>query len=139
MRINANMNGVHLMTDVIRKYAIEKLQKKDFNCAKEYTLSMFSGKYKIVIIYHLSHDGQMRFSQIQQLLDNATHKVLSQQLNELVEDGLVTRHETLVKNRKAVFYALTTTGESLMPIIELMFTWGTERLATLNVDYEPKI
>ena len=139
MRINANMNGVHLMTDVIRKYAIEKLQKKDFNCAKEYTLSMFSGKYKIVIIYHLSHDGQMRFSQIQQLLDNATHKVLSQQLNELVEDGLVTRHETLVKNRKAVFYALTSTGESLMPIIELMFTWGTERLATLDVDYEPKI
>lgn len=139
MRINANMNGVHLMTDVIRKYAIEKIQKKDFNCAKEYTLSMFSGKYKIVIIYHLSHDGQMRFSQIQQLLDNATHKVLSQQLNELVEDGLVTRHETLVKNRKAVFYALTTTGESLMPIIELMFTWGTERLATLDVDYEPKI
>ena len=139
MRINANMNGVHLMTDVIRKYAIEKLQKKDFNCAKEYTLSMFSGKYKIVIIYHLSHDGQMRFSQIQQLLDNATHKVLSQQLNELVEDGLVTRHETLIKNRKAVFYALTSTGESLMPIIELMFTWGTERLATLDVDYEPKI
>lgn len=139
MRINANMNGVHLMTDVIRKYAIEKIQKKDFNCAKEYTLSMFSGKYKIVIIYHLSHDGQMRFSQIQQLLDNATHKVLSQQLNELVEDGLVTRHETLIKNRKAVFYDLTTTGESLMPIIELMFTWGTERLATLDVDYEPKI
>lgn len=139
MRITANMNGVHLMTDVIRKYAIEKIQKKDFNCAKEYTLSMFSGKYKIVIIYHLSHDGQMRFSQIQQLLDNATHKVLSQQLNELVEDGLVTRHETLVKNRKAVFYALTSTGESLMPIIELMFTWGTERLATLDVDYEPKI
>lgn len=139
MRINANMNGVHLMTDVIRKYAIEKIQKKDFNCAKEYTLSMFSGKYKIVIIYHLSHDGQMRFSQIQQLLDNATHKVLSQQLNELIEDGLVTRHETLVKNRKAVFYALTSTGESLMPIIKLMFTWGTERLATLDVDYEPKI
>ena len=139
MRINANMNGVHLMTDVIRKYAIEKIQKKDFNCAKEYTLSMFSGKYKIVIIYHLSHDGQMRFSQIQQLLDNATHKVLSQQLNELVEDGLVTRHETLIKNRKAVFYALTSTGESLMPIIELMFTCGTERLATLDVDYEPKI
>lgn len=139
MRINTNMNGVHLMTDVIRKYAIEKIQKKDFNCAKEYTLSMFSGKYKIVIIYHLSHDGQMRFSQIQQLLDNATHKVLSQQLNELVEDGLVTRHETLVKNRKAVFYALTSTGESLMPIIEMMFTWGTERLETLDVDYEPKI
>lgn len=139
VRMKSNTNGENFMTDIIRKYAINKIQKKDFNCAKEYTLSMFSGKYKIVIIYHLSYDGQMRFSQIQQLLDNATHKVLSQQLNELVEDGLVTRHETLIKNRKAVFYSLTSTGESLMPIIELMFTWGTNRLATLNVDYEPKI
>ncbi|WP_274600448.1 winged helix-turn-helix transcriptional regulator [Weissella cibaria] len=100
---------------------------------------MFSGKYKIVIIYHFSRDGKMRFSQIQQLLDNATHKVLSQQLNELVEDGLVTHHETLIKNRKAVFYSLISNGENLMTIIELMFKWGTNRLATLNVDYEPKI
>lgn len=100
------------MTDIVRKYAIEKIQKKDFSCAKEYTLSMFSGKYKIVIIYHLSHDGTMRFGEIQNLLDHATHKVLSQQLNELVEDGLVSRQEDLVKNRKAVFYSLTSTGQS---------------------------
>ncbi|MFC6178314.1 winged helix-turn-helix transcriptional regulator [Weissella sagaensis] len=127
------------MTDIVRKYAIEKVQKKDFSCAKEYTLSMFSGKYKIVIIYHLSHDGTMRFGEIQKLLDHATHKVLSQQLNELVEDGLVSRQEDLVNNRKAVFYSLTSTGQSLMPIIEMMFSWEKERLATLDVDYTPKI
>ena len=126
------------MTDIVRKYAIEKIQKKDFSCAKEYTLSMFSGKYKIVIIYHLSHDT-MRFGEIQKLLDHATHKVLSQQLNELVEDGLVSRQEDLVNNRKAVFYSLTAIGQSLMPIIEMMFSWGKDRLAMLDVDYTPKI
>jgi DNA-binding HxlR family transcriptional regulator len=81
----------------------------------------------------------MRFGEIQKLLDHATHKVLSQQLNELVEDGLVSRQEDLVNNRKAVFYSLTSTGQSLMPIIEMMFSWGKERLATLDVDYTPKI
>ncbi|MGR8838562.1 helix-turn-helix transcriptional regulator [Leuconostoc falkenbergense] len=123
------------MTDTIRKYALDKIQRKDFNCAKEYTLSMFSGKYKIVILYQLHYDGKMRFGEIQKSLDNATHKVLSQQLKELGEDGLIDRQEILVNNRKAVFYSLTTTGHSLMPIIEMMFSWGTKRLEDLQIDY----
>lgn len=126
------------MTDIIRKYALEKVQKKDFDCAKEYTLSMFSGKYKIVIIYHLFHDGTMRFNQIQRILDNATHKVLAQQLKELSIDGLVKRYESEIKNRKAVFYSLTEVGNSLMPIIELMFNWGTNRLKELEIKYKNK-
>lgn len=121
------------MTDALRKYTQEKIQKKDFDCAKEYTLSMFSGKYKIVILYHLFHDGTMRFSQIQRLLDDATHKMLAQQLKELAADGLITRREEIANNRKATYYSLTATGESLMPIIEDMFTWGTKRLETLEL------
>ncbi|GJM47964.1 winged helix-turn-helix transcriptional regulator [Weissella soli] len=123
------------MTDTIRKYALDKIQQKDFNCAKEYTLSMFSGKYKIVILYQLHYDGKMRFGEIKKSLDNATHKVLSQQLKELGEDGLIDRQEGLINNRKAVFYSLTATGHSLMPIIEMMFSWGTQRLENLQIDY----
>ncbi|WP_424571462.1 winged helix-turn-helix transcriptional regulator [Weissella soli] len=58
------------MTDTIRKYALDKIQQKDFNCAKEYTLSMFSGKYKIVILYQLHYDGKMRFGEIKKSLGN---------------------------------------------------------------------
>ncbi|WP_404975317.1 helix-turn-helix transcriptional regulator [Weissella paramesenteroides] len=123
------------MTDTVRKYALDKIQQKDFNYAKEYTLSMFSGKYKIVILYQLHYDGKMRFGEIQKSLDHATHKVLSQQLKELSEDGLIDRQEGLVNNRKAVFYSLTMTGRSLMPIIEMMFSWGTKRLESLQIDY----
>ncbi|WP_318766415.1 winged helix-turn-helix transcriptional regulator [Lactiplantibacillus carotarum] len=92
------------MTDSARQYAQDKLNKKDFDCAKEYTLAMFSGKYKIVILYHLFHDGTMRFNQIQRLLKDATHKMLTQQLKEMCADGLVMRSEQMVDNRKAVFY-----------------------------------
>lgn len=122
------------MTDAARKYAQEKLAKKDYSCAKEYTLSMFSGKYKIVIIYHLFHDGTLRFSQIQKILDDATHKMLAQQLKEMIDDGIVSRREDLQNNRKAVYYSLTPLGESLMPIVESMFSWGKERLADLDLE-----
>ncbi|GAX06601.1 MarR family transcriptional regulator [Secundilactobacillus pentosiphilus] len=127
------------MTDTLRRYTQEKIRKKDFDCAKEYTLSMFSGKYKIVMIYHLFHDGTMRFNQIQRLLDDATHKMLAQQLKELVADGLVIRREETIHNRKAVYYSLTETGESLMPIIEAMFSWGTGRLEELQLENNFKL
>ncbi|KRM87107.1 transcriptional regulator [Lacticaseibacillus thailandensis DSM 22698 = JCM 13996] len=113
------------------------MQQRDYDCAKEYTLSLFSGKYKIVIIYHLFHDGTLRFSQLQRLLDGATHKVLTQQLQELRADGVITRREERINNRKAVYYSLTLIGASLMPIVEAMFSWGSARLAALQLA-EPK-
>ncbi|WDF83222.1 helix-turn-helix domain-containing protein [Lacticaseibacillus pabuli] len=121
------------MTDTAREYAQEKIAKKDFSCAKEYTLSMFSGKYKIVILYHLGHNGTMRFSQIQRLLDHASHKMLTQQLKEMADDNLVDRREETINNGKAVYYSLTDTGESLIPIVDDMFSWGKNRLASLEV------
>ncbi|WP_054750311.1 winged helix-turn-helix transcriptional regulator [Lacticaseibacillus thailandensis] len=125
------------MSDPLRAYAQAKLQQRDYDCAKEYTLSLFSGKYKIVIIYHLFHDGTLRFSQLQRLLDGATHKVLTQQLQELRADGVITRREERINNRKAVYYSLTLIGASLMPIVEAMFSWGSARLAALQLA-EPK-
>lgn len=121
------------MTDAVRKYAQEKIMNKDYNCAKEYTLSMFSGKHKIVILYHLIHDGELRFNGIQKLLDNPSHKVLSSQLTELIEDGLVSKREEIKNNRRATFYCITETGSSLTQIIDLMFNWGVKRLEELKL------
>ncbi len=124
------------MTDSIREYTLAKLQQKDFDCAKEYTLAMFSGKYKLLIICNLYHNGAMRFNELQRLSDHATHKMLAQQLKEMLNDGLVSRHEQLINNRKAVFYQLTDTGKSLMPIIDAMCQWGEKRLQELQVNPE---
>ena len=124
------------MTDTIREYTLKKLRQKDFDCAKEYTLAMFSGKYKLLIICSLYHNGAMRFNELQQLSEHATHKMMTQQLKEMIKDGLISRHEQLISHRKAVFYQLTNTGESLMPIIDAMCQWGEKRLQDLKLDIE---
>ncbi|GAY78802.1 MULTISPECIES: winged helix-turn-helix transcriptional regulator [Sporolactobacillus] len=119
------------MTDVVRKDVQKKLLSGDYGCAKELTLSMFSGKWKIVILYHLGKDGIYRFGELKKLLPHASNKVLTQQLRELEEDELITR--TLYPEVPVrVDYEITALGQTLLPIIDLMFEWGTNRLKQLK-------
>lgn len=105
-----------------------KIEDKQFNCEKELTLSVISGKWKVVIIYHLGVDGALRFSAIRRLFPKITHKVLANQLRELEEDGVVRRqvhHEVIPVQ---VEYSLTPLGETLLPIILMMYEWGKKRM-----------
>ncbi len=123
------------MTDVIRKEVKKRLENGDYSCAKELTLSMFSGKWKIVILFHLGTDGAYRFNQLMKLLPKVTHKVLTNQLREMEEDQLITR--TVIPGpRRQVSYAITDIGRSLMPIIEQMYQWGEKRIQSLHL--QPK-
>lgn len=121
------------MTDLVRNEVQEKLINGVFNCPKEFTLSMFSGKWKINIIYHLGKEGAYYFSEIERLLPAASHKELSEKLKELAADGLVKRTE--VKDQRIkVSYSLTPLGESLLPIVNAMYDWGTKRLREVKLD-----
>ena len=62
-----------------------------YNCPVEATISQIGGKYKAIILYHLIEDEVLRFSQLQKYLSKATPKMLSQQLRELENDGLIKR------------------------------------------------
>lgn len=118
------------MTDLVRKNVLRKLVNSDYNCQKEFTLAMFSGKWKINIIYHLGHEGSYYFYELQRLLPHASHKEISEKLKELTEDGLVNRKPEIGPRIK-VAYSLTPLGESLLPIIDDMYDWGEKRLQTL--------
>ncbi len=107
-----------------------KLSKN--GCAKEFTLAMFSGKWKTVILCNLHYHGPYRFNELMRLLPKVSHKVLTSQLRELVEDQLITRH-TGAGSQPQVYYALTALGQSLMPIIDAMCTWGEHRIQQLAV------
>lgn len=120
------------MTDVVRKDVKQRLENGDFSCAKELTLSMFSGKWKIVILFHLGTDGPYRFNQLMRLLPKASHKVLTNQLREMEEDQLISRTVSS-DSQVQVFYAITDLGETLMPIINQMYAWGTDRIKQLQV------
>ncbi|RUS42630.1 helix-turn-helix domain-containing protein [Cohnella sp. AR92] len=112
----------------LRQEIRTKIENKEFNCEKELTLSIISGKWKVVIIYHLGVEGPHRFNAIQKLFPRISHKVLTNQLRELEEDGIVHRrvyHEVVPIQ---VEYSLTPLGESLLPIILMMYEWGKQRM-----------
>lgn len=98
-------------------------QDKTFNCEKELTLSMFSGKWKMRILWHLGKDGTKRFGELKGLIPGITQRMLVTQLRELEEDRLVHREVYPVVPPK-VEYSLTEQGESLLPILEKMNEWG---------------
>ncbi|MCS0787457.1 helix-turn-helix transcriptional regulator [Cytobacillus firmus] len=107
----------------------KKIENREFNCEKELTLSLISGKWKITIIYYLGTDGTLRFSEIKRLFPKITHKVLTTQIRELEEDGIVHR-KVFPEVPPRVEYSLTELGQSLMPVILMMYDWGKENIKT---------
>ncbi|MTV82717.1 winged helix-turn-helix transcriptional regulator [Secundilactobacillus folii] len=120
------------MTDLVRKEVLQKLSDGAFNCPKELTLSMFSGKWKINMLYHMGKEGAYYFNEFQKLLPAASHKELAEKLKEMAADGLVSRHEE-TNGRLRVAYSLTPLRKTLLPIVNAMYDWGVNRLAELQV------
>ena len=111
------------MSDNLRKEIKEKIKNGEFNCAKELTLSIISGKWKVVILWHLGHEGKHRFNELQKLFTKISHKMLSNQLRELEEDKIIHRTVYPVVPPK-VDYHLTDIGLSLEPVVTAICDWG---------------
>ena len=92
------------------------------NCPVEATLDLIGGKYKALILWHLS-DKTLRFSELKRAIKAATPKMLTQQLRELEAQKLIHREVFPVIPPK-VEYSLTELGHSLMPILVAMRDWG---------------
>ncbi len=103
------------------------------NCPVEATLELIGGKYKALILWHLS-EKKLRFSELRKVIKNATPKMLTQQLRELEASALIHREVFPVIPPK-VEYSLTETGRSLMPILVAMRDWGAGYLR--KKDMEP--
>jgi DNA-binding HxlR family transcriptional regulator len=97
---------------------------KTFNCPVEATISLIGGKYKAIILWHLI-ETTLRFNELQKYIPQATPKMLTQQLRELEADGLILRNVYPVVPPKTE-YSLTDFGKSLVPILNLMCTWGND-------------
>ena len=103
------------------------------NCPVSATLELIGGKYKALILWHLS-EKKLRFSELRNRIFGATPKMLTQQLRELENHNLVHREVFPVIPPK-VEYSLTETGRSLLPILVAMRDWGANYLRTK--DQEP--
>ena len=93
-------------------------------CPVNTTLSVIGGKWKVLILYHLVEQTQ-RFNELRRLLPEITQRMLTLQLRELEEDGLIHREVYPVVPPK-VEYSLTDFGRTLLPVISAMHQWGVE-------------
>lgn len=93
-----------------------------YGCAVEATADIIGGKWKAVILYYL-FQGPKRFNELRRLLPEVTQRMLTLQLRELEQDGIVHR-EVYKEVPPKVEYSLTEFGASLGPIIVQMLDWG---------------
>ena len=101
-------------------------------CPVSTTLELIGGKYKALILWHLSA-GKLRFSELRRCVSSATPKMLTQQLRELESSHLVHREVYPVIPPK-VEYSLTETGRSLLPVLAAIRDWGAEYLQKNNLE-----
>lgn len=97
---------------------------KDQACPVEFTLDVIGGKWKGVILYHVM-ESPKRFNEFRRICPGITQRMLTLQLRELEEDGVIHR-EIYQQIPPKVEYSLTDFGKSLIPIIKLMKEWGEE-------------
>jgi len=95
-------------------------------CPVTATLQLIGGRWKTIILYSLSN-GTKRFGEIAVRIPNISRKVLTEQLKELEEDGLILR-EQFKEIPPRVEYSLTDLGRSLSPVINELEKWGLENV-----------
>lgn len=97
-------------------------RQKVFSCSIEAALNMISGKWKLPILNQLTY-GPKRYSDLRRNISGITEKMLTQQLRELEEDGLINRKIYPVVPPK-VEYSFTGIGTGLKLVFAALSEWG---------------
>jgi DNA-binding HxlR family transcriptional regulator len=98
------------------------------HCPVEVTLSVIGGKWKPLILWHLSEGGVRRFLELQRTIPGITRKMLTQHLRELERDGVVAR-QIFDEMPLRVEYSLTKYGQTLRPLMRVLCDWGSKHEA----------
>ena len=93
-------------------------------CPVETTLMLIGDKWKVLILRDLL-DGTKRFGELKKSIGTVSQKVLTAQLRDMEEKGLLTR-KVYAEVPPRVEYTLTETGYSLKPILDAMWAWGAD-------------
>ena len=93
-------------------------------CPVETTLTLISDKWKVLILRDLMN-GTMRFGELKKSIGHVTQKVLTSQLRQMEESGLLSR-KVYAEVPPRVEYTLTDLGYSLKPILDAMWAWGED-------------
>lgn len=103
---------------------------KMFNTGADYALSIIGGKWKPVILYLLANHPRRTGELVKQL--GTLHKVLSDQLRELSDAGIVVR-KSFNTIPPHVEYRLTPEGENLYAVLRYLNYWVSNRLLPIRI------
>lgn len=103
-------------------------------CPIEYTMFNIAGKWKLVLLWHIFDKEIIRYGELKKCVANITHKMLSNQLKDLVAYGLVHK-EMYHQVPPKVEYSLTEKGKSLIPMLQIMYDWGIDHMEPIKDRY----
>jgi DNA-binding HxlR family transcriptional regulator len=92
------------------------------DCPVSQAVQVLGGKWKIIIIYYLTH-GTKRFNELKRLIPDVTQQMLTMQLRELEQDGVIHRN-VYAQVPPKVEYSLTEAGWALEPILTALGQWS---------------
>ena len=96
---------------------------ENYGCPLTAAMHVIGGKWKPLIIYNLNRSSK-RFGQLDVQIPGISRKVLTKQLIELFEDGIVLR-TSYAESPPRVEYQLTKKGKRLVPILNSLCKWGS--------------
>ncbi len=106
------------------------------DCPLTAALAAFGGKWKLIILYWLAEAPQ-HFLALHRLMPSISSKVLTEQLRELIADGIIQRRRT-GRRPAPVIYSLTDYGHSLLPIVDSVRGWGRGHIERFSTEQEAR-
>jgi DNA-binding HxlR family transcriptional regulator len=100
------------------------------NCPVTATMGVIGGKWKLLILYLIYNDIN-RFGKMGMVLKDISKQMLTTQLRELENDGIIER-KIYPEIPPRVEYSFTEKGKTLLPIIDLMKEWGSVHMPGLE-------
>lgn len=116
-KVEINSERFDNMVENIKKYG---------GCPVSSTLKIIGGKWKPLILYFVSVDVN-RFGQLQRMMPDCSKRMMTTQLRELENDGIIHR-EVFAEVPPKVIYTLTEKGESLRPLFSELSKWGIQHV-----------
>jgi DNA-binding HxlR family transcriptional regulator len=111
-------------------YAEQRRANPVSDCPLTAALAAIGGKWKLIIVYWLA-ESPRHFAALRKLLPDVSQKVLTEQLRELIGDGIVHR-QPKGAIPAPVEYSLTDYGQSLLPLVENIRLWGRAHIEHLT-------
>lgn len=106
-------------------------KKLDYDyCRAAPMLEWIGNKWTLVVLLKISESGPIRFNELYRNIPSVSEKVLSQVLRQLTADGII-RREQFPDVPPRTEYSLTPLGQTLLPHVESLISWGLDNFDTI--------